>query len=131
MTLVKKIVAVFALVLLLAMLSGCVVQSAPIKEGNTVTMGPNNFASGDSITIKTGQTITFQDDAATGTPHILVIGMNGNAEKETGAPDFGAGGITFNPGDSKPSPTWDTPGTYHVTCTLHPTTMNLTVTVTG
>jgi plastocyanin len=129
---VKKIVAVFAVALLMALLSGCVVQSTPSKPaGNTVKMGPNNFASGDSITIKKGDTITFVDDPATGTPHILVIGTNGSPEKEDGAPDFGANGISFSPGDSKASPTWDTPGTYHVTCTLHPTTMNLVVTVTG
>jgi plastocyanin len=129
---VKKLVAVFALALLVAMLSGCVVQTSPAKPaGNNVTMGPNNFSSGDSITVKTGDTITFTDDANTGSVHILVIGTNGSAEKEAGAPDFGADGIHFNAGDSKPSPVWNTPGTYHVTCTLHPTTMNLTVTVTA
>lgn len=127
----KKVVAVFAVALLLALLSGCVVQSTPSHLGNLVKMGPNNFASGDNITIKKGETLMFQDDAATGTPHILVIGTNGNPEKEGGAPDFGSGGITFSPGDNKPSPTWDTAGTFHVTCTLHPTTMNLTVTVTS
>jgi plastocyanin len=129
---VKKLVAVFSLVLLLGLLTGCVVQSAPTgAAGNTVKMGPNNYITGNSITIKKGETITFIDDQATGSPHILVIGMNGAPQSEAGAPDFGANGISFSPGDSKVSPAWMTPGTYHVTCTIHPTTMNLTVTVTA
>ena len=128
---VKKLVAVFLLVGLLSLLAGCVVQSAPSGGGgNTVEMGATTYTSGSSITIKKGQTITFTDNKSNGTLHILVVGENGTAQNEAGAPDFGANGMTFNPGDSKATPPWMTPGTYHVTCTVHPTTMNLTVTVT-
>jgi plastocyanin len=128
---VKKLVAVVPLVVLLTLLAGCVVQSAPTSSGggNTVAMGATTYTSGDSITIKKGQSITFTDDKSTGTVHILVIGENGTPKSEDGAPDFGANGVTFNPGDSKSIGPWMTPGTYHVTCTVHPTTMNLTVTV--
>jgi plastocyanin len=129
---VKKFVALFPLVLLMSLLAGCVVQSAPTGSGgNTVTMGPNNYITGNTITLKKGQTITFVDDKATGSMHILVIGTDGTAKADPKAPDFGANGITFQPGDSKASPPWMNPGTYHVTCTIHPTTMNLTVTVTA
>ena len=129
---VKKLVAVFALVVLCGSLAGCVVQSQPVKAGNQVTMGPNNYISGDTITIKKGQTITFVDDKSTGTTHILVIGTNGAPKAEDGAPDFkGSGGVTFQPGDSWVSPPWNTVGTFDVTCTIHPTTMNLKVTVTA
>ncbi|HLW03592.1 MAG TPA: plastocyanin/azurin family copper-binding protein [Ktedonobacterales bacterium] len=84
------------------------------------------------MTIKQGQTITFVDDKATGSEHILVIGKEGIAQTEAGAPNFkGSTGTTFQPGQSWTSPPWTTPGTYHVTCTIHPTTMNLTVTVTA
>ncbi len=94
-------------------------------------MGPNNFEQA-SITIKQGQTITFVDDKATGSMHILVIGNLGKYQPEVGAPDFHDGtGITFHPGDSWTSPPWTKPGTYHVTCIVHPTTMNLPVTVTS
>lgn len=129
---VKKRVAVFFLVLLLSLLTGCVVQSAPTGTGggNTVEMGATTYTSGNSITIKKGETITFTDNKSNGSLHILVIGENGAAKSEPGAPDLGANGITFNPGDSKPIGPWTTPGTYHVTCTVHPTTMNLVVTVT-
>ena len=128
---VKKLVAIFALVLLMGLLTGCVVQSQPAKAGNQVTMGPNNYTSGDTITIKKGQTITFVDDKSTGTTHILVIGTNGAPKPEDGAPDFGASGKTFQAGDSWVSPPWNTVGTFDVTCTIHPTTMNLKVTVTA
>ncbi len=129
---VKKLVVVLPLVLLLSLLASCKVQSAPTAAGgNTVVMGATTYTSGDTITIKKGDMITFQDDKNTGTTHILVIGQNGIAKPEAGAPDFGANGVTFNPGDSKSIGPWTTPGTYHVTCTIHPTTMNLTVTVTA
>jgi plastocyanin len=127
----KKLVAVFALVLLMGLMTGCVVQSQPAKAGNQVTMGPNNYISGNTITIKKGQTITFVDDTSTGTEHILVIGVNGAAKTEAGAPDFGASGHTFQPGNSWVSPPWTTEGTFDVTCTIHPTTMNLKVMVTA
>ncbi len=129
---VKKLVAVFPMIALVVLLAGCVVQSTPTTTGgNTVIMGASTYTSGNSITIKKGTTITFQDDKATGSTHILVIGQDGKPETETGAPNLGPNGMTFNPGDSKPIGPWTTPGTYHVTCTIHPTTMNLTVKVTA
>lgn len=128
----NRLLTATALGLILVLLVGCRVQSAPAAPtGNVVTMGPNNFLVA-SMTIKQGQTITFTDDKTTGSEHILVIGLRGVAQTEQGAPDFkGSGGITFQPGQSWTSPVWNTPGTYHVTCTIHPTTMNLPVTVTG
>lgn len=137
---VKKLVAVFSLVVVLITLAGCVVQSAPAGGGNTITMGPNNYIGGASgsggtstysITIKKGQTITFTDDKNTGTMHILVIGANGAAKSEAGAPDFGASGQTFQPGQSWTTPPWKTVGIYDVSCVVHPGTMNLKVTVTA
>ena len=142
----KKLVAVCSLLVLLGVLAGCVVQNTPASAngGNTITMGPNNYIGGVSggsfcgssanpcaITIKKGQAITFADDRSTGQPHILVIGPNGTPKPAAGAPDFGANGISFQPGDSKSTPPWITAGTYTVSCSVHPTTMNLKVTVTA
>ncbi|HEY7348159.1 MAG TPA: plastocyanin/azurin family copper-binding protein [Ktedonobacterales bacterium] len=129
---VKKLVAVFSLAVLLGLLAGCQVQSAPTGSGgNTVTMGATTYTSGNTITIKKGETITFTDDKNNGSPHILVIGVDGAKKLEAGAPDFGTNGMSFQAGESKTTSPWMTPGTYHVTCTVHPTTMNLTVTVTA
>ena len=127
----KRPIVLGVLCLILTLLVGCRVQSSPTgSSGNTVTMGPNNFEQTD-IAIQQGQTITFVDDKTTGSLHILVIGKQGQAQSEPGAPDFkGSTGISVEPGQSWTSLPWNTPGTYHVTCTVHPTTMNMTVTVT-
>ena len=97
-------------------------------DSTHVTMTANTFCE-DSITISKGSTITFVDDKNTGTEHILVIGKTGAPDTEQGAADFGSNGHTFQAGDSFTTPPWNTAGTFHITCTIHPTTMNLTVTV--
>jgi plastocyanin len=59
---------------------------------------------------------------------MLVTGTNGTFSAETGAPsDFTAPGLAFSPGDSK-TITFPTAGTYHITCTIHPS-MQATITV--
>jgi plastocyanin len=98
-------------------------------DATHVTMTSNTFCE-TSITISKGGTITFIDDKTSGTEHILVIGQNGSAATEQGAADLGgSNGHTFQAGDSWTTPAWNTAGTFHVTCTIHPTTMNLTITV--
>jgi plastocyanin len=130
----KRIALRLGLLVLVSLLVACG-TAAPTDTSNrahpTVMMEATTFQT-PAITISNGQTITFTDDAATGTLHILAIGKNGVAETEPGAPDFGGTqGQSINPGQSWTSPPWNTPGTYYVTCTVHPTTMTLTVTVTG
>ena len=126
----KRSMVAIALAILLLWLAGYQVRSAAAKAEQVVTMGSNTFGQ-TSMTIKQGQTITFVDEKATGTEHILVIGKEGAVQPEPGAPNFqGSKGITFLAGQSWTSPPWTTVGTYHVTCTIHPTTMNLTVFVT-
>lgn len=95
--------------------------------GNTVNMTGVQFDQ-SSITITKGSTITFTDPTG-GSPHNLVNGMQGQANPEAGAPSFGTGGQTVSPGGSWTSPAWNTAGTFHVTCTFHPTTMTMTVIV--
>ncbi len=99
-------------------------------SSSAFTMGAETFCA-DTITITQGATITFVNAPNSGTPHILVIGMNGQSQPEQGAPTFGTEGHTVQPGEKWATPSWDTPGTYHVSCVVHPTTMNLTVIVTS
>ncbi len=101
------------------------------SSANTITMEAETFSS-NTITITKGSTLTFTNDPNSGTEHILVLGTNGKADNEAGAPDFGgSSGKTIQPGSSFTTGAWNTPGTYHVTCLIHPTTMNLTITVNG
>ena len=97
---------------------------------NTVKLVAGTFAT-SSISISKGSTITFLDDPNNGALHILVIGQNGQQESEQGAPDFGGlSGERIDVGNTWTTPPWNTTGTYHVACTVHPL-MNLTVTVKG
>ena len=129
----KRFSLLLGLALLASLLTACgtAANTGSSTQQNQVMMGATTFAS-NTISISKGQTITFTDDPATGTMHTLVIGKSGIADTEQGAPDFGgANGETINPGQSWTTPPWDTPGTYNVTCIIHPATMTLTVTVTG
>ena len=128
----KRSMLAIALAVMLLWLAGYQVRPAAARQAEqVVTMGASTFGQ-TSITIKQEQAITFVGEKATGTEHILVIGKEGVAQPESGAPTFqGSKGMTFMPGQSWTTPAWTTVGTYHVTCTVHPTTMNLTVFVTA
>jgi len=127
----KKLVGIAILAIIITLLVACTNTSAtPTNNPNTVKTEGGSF-SVSSITIKKGSTITFVSDPNNGALHILVIGQNAQQESEKGAPDFqGASGVRIDVGDSWTTPPWNTAGTYHVACTVHPA-MNLTVIVTG
>ena len=129
----KKValIALFALALSGLAACGGSTTSNSGSNANTITLGASTFSS-TSISITKGSTITFTDDQSNGAEHILVNGTNGTFQSETGAADLGgSSGHTLQPGDSFTTAAWNTPGTYHISCTIHPTTMNLTITVTG
>jgi plastocyanin len=108
--------------------SACSNSSSNSSGGSapTVHMCSNNFVQ-TSITISKGQSLTLVDDAST--THIIVNGswVNGSAEpkQEAGAPPVN---ITFKGNDTHTIGPFNTPGTYHLYCTVHPG-MNLTVIV--
>ena len=120
---------VLLLALTFSLLAGCG-GSTPSSnppggtQANTVTMSGVQFDS-TSITVTKGSTITFTT-ATGGAAHNLVVGMSGQPGTEQGAPDFGSGGMTVAAGASWTTPPWNTAGTYHVTCTFHPTSMTMT-----
>jgi plastocyanin len=130
----KRFALLFGLVLIVSLLTACgttTTTSNTTTTNPTVTMGATTFNT-TSVTIPKGGTITFTDDVTTGTPHILVVGKDGTPDDEARPADFGGTtGHMFQPGQSWTTPPWNTPGAYSVTCTIHPTTMTLTVTVTG
>lgn len=125
----KKLVIMAIVAITITLLVACAGTSAP-KSNNPNTVMEEGQAFGvSSITIKKGSSISFVDDPNNGGLHILVIGQSAQQESEPGAPSFGnVSGIRMDIGDLWTTPPWNTAGTYHITCTVHPP-MNLTVIV--
>jgi plastocyanin len=128
----KRITLLAVLAIVLTALVACGGSSTTSTSAPTnyaVTMSGVTFTT-NTISITKGSTITFTTTQG-GAAHNLVIGSSGHSRPESGSPDFGVGGHTVGSGQSWSTPPWATAGTFHVTCTYHPTTMTLTVTVTG
>ncbi|MGB8345432.1 MAG: hypothetical protein WCD86_11140 [Ktedonobacteraceae bacterium] len=126
----KKLIA-FCLVLgLLAILFAACSSGSSGSSGSsnaqTVHMGVSNFNQ-PSVTIQKGQSLTMTDDTAS--VHIIMNGswVNGapQPKQEPGAPVVN---VQFNGNDTHHIGPFNTAGTYHLFCTVHPG-MNLTVIV--
>ena len=121
---ISRTVAVLALLPLLA-LAACG-QSA--STPNEVSMTGSDF-SPTSVTVKAGQAVHFTDSAGVGAMHIVCLGSDGHCDASAQGPQALEGdGFTINAGDPPKDVTFTAPGTYKITCSLHPS-MNLTVTV--
>jgi plastocyanin len=95
---------------------------------NEVGLVAGDFAV-TSISIKAGQAVHFTDPAGTGGVHTICLGSDGTCDQSANGPQaLKSPGFTINPGDPAKDITFDTPGTYKITCSIHPA-MNLTVTV--
>jgi plastocyanin len=126
----KKSALLFVLFsLAAALLTACGGSAGSCGSGSTPTVQVcgNNFAQ-SSITISKGQSLTLVDDASS--THIIANGswVNGSAEpkQEPGAPIVT--NLQFNGNDSHVIGPFNTAGTFHLYCTVHPG-MNLTVIV--
>jgi len=116
--------ALFALTLVLAACSsdgGS--SSAPTDngaggggEGETVSMANTQFTP-SSLTIQAGTTVTFTDTSG----HTVTEGTDGQPVDDP---------IVDEQGGSDIDVTFDEPGTYNITCKIHPS-MNMTITVEG
>lgn len=95
-------------------------------NGPTVHLGASNFDQA-SVTIQKGQSLTMTDDAAS--VHIIMNGSWVNSvpqpKQEASAPKVN---VQFNGNDTHTVGPFNTAGTYHLFCTVHPG-MNLTVIV--
>lgn len=130
----KSAVALLPLLLLLAFGIAACGQAASSSTGNgsgstasnEVTTSATAFIQ-SSITITKGQSVHFVDEQS-GAMHIICIGKQGQCDSGAKGPQELVGnGITIQPGQSHDVP-FDTPGTYPITCPIHPD-MNMTVTV--
>jgi len=116
------------LLLLATGLSACGAQAAAgPRSADSISMDQLSFKPA-ARTIPAGATLEFVNDGSRAM-HILVLGEDAKPRAQAGAPSFGgASGYRSEVGDTWQTPAWTTPGTYTVTCTLHPS-MNLAVTV--
>jgi plastocyanin len=117
--------ALFALTLVLAACSSDGGESsAPTDNGGgggtsggeTVSMANTQFTP-SSLTIQAGTTVTFTDTSG----HTVTQGTDGVADDDPIVDEQGGEDIEV---------TFDEPGTYNITCKVHPT-MNMTITVEG
>jgi plastocyanin len=120
--------AILVLVLLLAACSNSAASSAPAAGGGAAsddgsggggeTVSLAGFAfSPSELSIPAGTTVTFTDTAN----HTVTEGTDGEAVDDP---------IVDEDGGSDIEVTFDEPGTYNITCKIHPD-MNMTITVEG
>ena len=95
-------------------------ESTPAGDGettgNSVSLAGGQFAPG-RLTIAAGDTVTFTDTAG----HTVTEGSNGTPDDDPIVDESGGADIEV---------TFDEPGTYNITCKIHPD-MNMTITVEG
>lgn len=117
-----------ATLLLATVLAGCAARpAADAADDGAITMDHLVFGT-ETHEIPVGGRITFSNSSSRAL-HVLVVGKDAQPRSEPGAPSFGgASGHRSEVGDRWTTPQWDNPGTFWVTCTLHPS-MNLKVVV--
>jgi plastocyanin len=104
-----------------------VTRSPATAPTGTVGMGHEGF-SVEAVQIQRGGTLTFVNDSRW--LHVIGPGDDGRISSEPGAPSLGPrGAFLSQSGQTYTTATWNTPGTYRVTCSLHPE-MTVTVRVT-
>jgi plastocyanin len=110
------------LVLTVGALAACSSPAASSPSGDgethTVTITGNSF--GDELTIAAGDSVEFVNDA--GVDHTVTNGVDGTANED---PLFN---VELGAGETSDPIVFDEPGTYDVTCMIHPS-MQLTITV--
>ena len=114
-----------ALMMALAACGSATTSSAPATDdggdaggdtGETVSLAGGQFAP-STLTIPAGTTVTFTDTSG----HTVTEGSDGTAVDDPIVDEDGGSDIVVS---------FDEPGTYDITCKIHPN-MNMTVTVEG
>lgn len=109
-------------------LGGCAARpDQPVDGAQAIEMDHLVFST-ETYQVPVGGQVTFSNTSSRAL-HVLVVGKDAQPKAAPGAPSFGgASGHRAEVGDRWTTPAWNTPGTYWVTCTLHPS-MNLKVLV--
>jgi plastocyanin len=100
----------------------------PAAPAGAVGMEHEEFTT-ESVVVPVGGRVTFVNNSHW--LHLLGPGDEGRLDAEPRVPKFGGRGVEVSESTrTYVTGPWMTPGTYRVTCVLHPE-MNLTVTVAG
>jgi plastocyanin len=120
---------VYGVALLAAgVLAPTVIARPPRAPAGAVGMRHEKFSQ-EKVTVRRGGTLTFVNDS--GWLHVIGPGDEGRIGTQAGSARMGTrGAFLSESGATFTTGPWNTPGTYHVTCSLHPE-MNITVVVTG
>ncbi len=86
-----------------------------------ILMGVSVFSGSHTIQIKTGTTVTIQNNVDGGGLHLIYTGANGQFIAQPGAPDAldNPNGVIFQRGQTL-TYVFAIPGTYTLTCQYHP-----------
>jgi plastocyanin len=102
--------------------------SPDAPPAGAIGMMQEKFTGPETVTIPRGGSVTFANDS--GWLHVLGPGDKGRFLAQSGVPALPDHGLLLSEtSDVFVSGPWNTPGTYHITCQLHPR-MNVTVIVT-
>jgi plastocyanin len=127
MSLPRFVIAV-PFVVLGAVLPGLTDHEPLPRRSNLVGMEQVEFDR-DEIRINDGDQIEFVNNS--NFLHVIGPGDRARIDSEADVPSFGSDDVRTMPrGDPFVTEPWTKPGTYQLTCTLHPE-MNLRVVVTG
>lgn len=110
-----------------ALLLSGVQADAPDPSPGQVGMSEEEFST-ETVTVKVGQPLTFVNNSHF--LHVLTPGTDSRPAHEAGMPPMDGSYDTHvsQAGDVYTTRSWDKPGVYHLTCTLHPE-MNVDVVV--
>jgi plastocyanin len=93
-------------------------ESPAPARGNVITMGHEAFGR-SVVTIHTGEHLTFYNTSQW--LHVLIPGTEARQQSGAGMPSFGSRDAhVIEHGDRWTTGAWNTPGTYYITCQLHP-----------
>ncbi len=115
-----KLACVFAAVgaIALALVAPRPSESARHASGRVISMGHEVFGR-SKITIHAGDRLTFANGSAW--LHVLIPGNGARLDTQPGIPSFGARDAHLSEhGDRWLTGAWTVPGTYFITCQLHP-----------
>ncbi len=122
---VPKILYVVPL-LALGALAPSAFAAPPAAPPGTIGMSHEKFDQ-ETVRIHVGDRLRFNNNS--GWLHVIGPGDEGRFALEKGAPSLGArGAFLSESGNEFVTAPWTTPGTFHITCSLHPE-MNITVVV--